>query len=168
MAEGIERRAGRRLFSYWLQASGERRFPALEQVIRSVDPALWDLCFVIDVRGGPTAYRISKVGDALRARFTEDYGGRGLDSLPRSIADDVTDICYAAVSSGKPVARGEDLTHLFGQTLSYRIVLLPVGGCEDRVDALVGTLGYLKRPLYFPLGVVRSAGNTAPPPRPGT
>jgi len=155
MTDPRERRAGRRLFARWLEASGERRFPQLEQVSRSVDRDLWDQSFTIDVREGPEAYRIGWVGDALAARFKADFTGLRFDALPRNISDDITDICFAAVASGKPVARGEDLAHMFGHTLSFRLVLLPVGAA-DVVEQLVGTLGFLDRPIELPSIVRRT------------
>jgi hypothetical protein len=97
------------------------------------------------------------------------YVEQHIDALPRSISDDITDICFAAVASGKPVARGEDLAHLFGHTLSYRLVLLPVGEAEV-VEQLVGTLGFLDRPIEFPALAPGSTRSKLPPTRlpPGT
>lgn len=169
MAHPSERRAGRRLFACWLEASGGRRFPSLNQVSRKADKDLWDQSFIIDVQKGPGAYTISRVGGALSAKFRDDFVGLKLDSLPRSIADNISDICLAAVASGKPVARGEDLAHLFGHTVSYRLVLLPVGEAEV-VEQLVGTIGFLDRPIDFPTLAPTNANAKLPPSRlpPGT
>lgn len=169
MEHPSERRAARRLFACWLEASQGKRFPKLDQVSRVADKDLWDQSFVIDVRNGPGSYTVSQVGKALSAKFRDSFAGQKIDALPRSIADDVADICFAAVSSGKPVARGEDLAHLFGRTLSYRLVLLPVGEA-DVVEQLVGTIGFLDRPIEFPALSPANAKAKLPPSRlpPGT
>lgn len=144
--EGSERRIGRRLFAKWADACAGRRIPSLDDVDADADPEILEHSFVIDVTPGPSSYRFARFGGALRDMVGGDYTGRRVAGLPTSIAGDAMDICHAAVAAAKPVARSEELTHLFGRSLCYRMIIVPVTRREDlRVDALVGTFGYRLR-----------------------
>ncbi len=143
--EPSERRMGRRLFSKWMEACDGRRLPSLDEVEADADPEVLDCSFVIDVTPGPASYRFSRFGAALHDLVGEDYTGRRIAGLPPTIADGAMDICHSAVAAAKPVGRSEELTQLFGRTLCFRLIVLPVAHEERRVDALVGTIGYRLR-----------------------
>lgn len=149
-----ERRCVRRLFGQWLETCGKRRMPALGDVSAGLARELWERSFVIDVSSGPGAYRVSWFGAALRDQFGVDFAGRSVDSLPSPLVGDALDSCHAAVASAKPIVRNVDDALLFGTPVCYRLILLPVGPSDNRVDALLGTAGY----------VVRSAATGAPGP----
>ena len=140
-----ERRGIRRLFGHWLETCGNRRLPALDDVSAGMARDLWERSFVIDVSGGPGVYRISRFGAALRDQFGADYAGRSVDSLPGPLVGDALDSCHVAVASAKPFTRSDDDTLFFGRSVRYRLILLPVGSSDARVEALIGTVDYALR-----------------------
>lgn len=145
--EPSERRMGRRLFSKWQEACDGRRLPSLDAVEADADPDILERSFVIDVTPGPSSYRFSRFGAALRDMVGEDYTGRRVAGLPANIARDAMDICHSAVAAAKPVGRSEELAQIFGRTLCFRLIILPVASEDRRVDALVGTVGYRLRSI---------------------
>ncbi len=145
--EPSERRTGRRLFSKWLEACNGRRLPSLSEVEADADQEVLEHSFVIDVTPGPSSYRFSRFGAALRDMVGEDYTGRRVAGLPPSIAGSAMDICHSAVAAAKPVGRSEELVQMFGQMLCFRLIVLPVANETQRVDALVGTVGYRARSM---------------------
>lgn len=140
----FERRLSRRLYSKWYEARKTPGLPVLADVENEtiIDPELRDRSFVVDVTPGPGDYRFRRFGTALRQIAGADFTGYRVASLPASIADDALGLCHAAVESAKPVSRDEELVQLFGRPISYRLIVLPVIGQSDSVEALVGTVGF--------------------------
>ncbi len=145
--EPSERRMARRLFSKWSEACAGRRLPSLAEVEADADPEVLDRSFVIDVTPGPSSYRFSRFGAALRDMVGEDFTGQRIAGLPSNIAGNAMDICHSAIAAAKPVGRSEELAQLFGRSLCFRLIVLPVAGEDRRVDALVGTVGYRLRQI---------------------
>ncbi len=145
--EPSERRLGRRLFKKWLEAREGRHLPSLAAVEADADPEILDRSFVIDVTPGPSSYRFSRFGAALCDVVGEDCTGKRVAALPSNIAGEAMDMCHSAVAAAKPVGRSEERVQLFGHSLCFRLIVLPVASNDQRIDALVGTVGYRVRPL---------------------
>jgi hypothetical protein len=145
----MERRMGRRLYAKWHNARRSPGLPSLAdfeaEVGTDFDADLRERSFVIDATPGPSGYRFSRFGTALRQIAGVDFTGYRVASLPSSIADDALSVCHSAIAAGRPVSRDEEMIGLFGQQICYRLMVLPTAGRSQHVDALVGTVGFRLR-----------------------
>ena len=140
-----ERRFTNRLLSLWQDARHGKPLPRLADVEAGADRALQDRSFVIDVSPGPSGYRFTRFGAALRQVAGVDFSGYSIDALPENIAHDALDICHTAIASSKPVLREKEFARIFGHPVCYRMIVLPVSKQRKRVGALIGTVGYRVR-----------------------
>jgi len=143
--EQLERRLTRRLYAKWEAARRGAALPQLDDLEAGDDQELMDRSFVIDVTPGPSGYRFVRFGAELRRLAGIDFSGYSIASLPEKIAHDALDVCHTAIASSKPISRTEEFTRMFGRSICYRMIVLPIAKHRKRVDALVGTVGYRLR-----------------------
>ena len=89
--------------------------------------------------------KFTRFGAELTRLAGVDLSGYSIDALPESIAHDALDTCHQAIASSKPILRSEEFTRMFGHSICYRMIVLPVSVQRKRVDALIGTVGYRLR-----------------------
>ena len=134
-----------RLYAYWAQRKGSRRFPAR----RDLDPV--DLRYVLghlmllDVLRDPLRFRYRLHGAEITSRVGYDLTGRFLDEIPDpEYRDYAVSRCKALVESGEPLVTRRDRT-LGGQLNSYEALWLPFS--ENGVNVTMLLCGLIYDPL---------------------
>lgn len=133
----------RRLYEYWSQRRGDRRWPARADL----DPV--DMSFVLGnvilvevLPDAPSRYRIRLHGSTLAHRVGYDLTGKMLDDMPVPEFRDLS-----RRSFDKVVGTGEPL-HVVNNRMvddrmqSYESILMPLSSDGDRVDMLLIGLVY--------------------------
>ena len=121
-----------RLYSYWLDRRGTRRFPAR----RDIDPV--DLRYILghllllDVLRNPLRFRFRLHGAEIVSRVHYDMTGKFLDQMPDpAYRDYALRRCEQLVITGQPVVVRRDRA-LEGKPWSYEALWLPFS--EDGID----------------------------------
>ena len=141
-AAGIRDPRLARLYAYWLDRKGSRRFPAR----RDLDPI--DLRYIlghlllIDVVPGPRRFRVRLHGSEITARVHYDLTGKFLDELPDPVYRDyVLRRCGGLVASGEPLVIRRDRS-IDGRLRPYEALWLPFSEDGANVTMLVCALLY--------------------------
>jgi len=142
LAAGIRDPRLARLYAYWLDRKGVRRFPAR----RDLDPV--DLRYIlghlllIDVMPDPVRFRVRLHGSEIAARVHYDLTGKFLDELPDPVYRDyVLRRCDGLVAAGEPLVIRRDRT-LDGRPRPYEALWLPFSEDGDNVTMLLCALLY--------------------------
>ena len=132
----------KRLYSYWLNRKGTRRFPQR----RDIDPL--DMVYVlgnvllVDVLRDPLRFRVRLHGTNMVRRARYDLTGKLIDNLPIvEYREYVLARCRALVEDGEPVAVVNDRT-LDGRLMRYEAVWLPLSEDGASVSMLMAALIY--------------------------
>ncbi|MGO8919192.1 MAG: response regulator [Stellaceae bacterium] len=132
----------RRLFDYWLDRKGSRRWPAR----RDIDPL--DLGYMLghlmllDVVGEPLRFRVRLHGTAMTETAGYELTGKWIDELP--ISDYRTYVlarCEALVASGEPTVVHHNRV-LDGKRRRYEALWLPFSDDGTGVTMLLCALFY--------------------------
>ena len=131
-----------RLYHYWLDRRGERRFPAR----RDIDPLdfgyVLGYVLLIDVLRDPLRFRVRLHGTTMAERAGYELTGKLLSELPDAkYRDYVIERCEGLVASGMPVAvRHERL--IDGRFQPYEALWLPFSEDAQNVTMLLCALIY--------------------------
>jgi len=132
----------RRLYRYWLDRKGNRRFPCR----RDIDPAhftyvLGDV-MLVDVLRDPLRFRVRVHGTNMALQGRYDLTGKLIDDLPiAEYRDYVLQRCAGLVRNGKPLAvRYERVWEL--RPCRYEALWLPLSDDETNVTALLCAMDY--------------------------
>jgi hypothetical protein len=132
----------RRLYDYWLERKGARRFPAR----RDIDPLdfsyLLGSVTLVDVLREPLRFRVRIHGTEMTRRARYDLTGKLLDELPiTDFRNYVIERCTRLVETGEPT-----LVHhnriLDGQHRRYEALWLPLSADGAEVTMLLAALIY--------------------------
>jgi hypothetical protein len=143
MLETIVNPRLRRLYEYWCERRGERRYPARADI----DPLdltvlMGNLILVEVVQGEPLRFRIRLHGTNLVQRAGYELTGKMLNELPitqfRQLA---MDTFTHVATTGKPF-RGYQDRVLDDRTHRYETVMLPLSNDGERIDMLLIGLIY--------------------------
>jgi len=143
MIETIVNPRLRRLYEYWAERRGERRFPARADI----DPLdfsflMGNLILVEVVPGDPLAFRIRLHGTNLAQRAGYELTGKMLNELPNTQFRQLAMDTFAHVATtGKPY-RGYRDRVLDDRLHRYETVMLPLSSDGERVDMLLVGLIY--------------------------
>jgi hypothetical protein len=133
----------RRLYEYWRERRGERRFPARAD-IEPLDLTflMGNLILVEVIQGEPLDFRIRLHGTNLVQRAGYELTGKMLNELPitqfRQLA---MDTFRHVATTGKPF-RGYRDRVLDDRTHRYETVMLPLSNDGEQVDMLLVGLIY--------------------------
>src|SRR5215469_14537780 len=132
----------RRLYEYWLEKKGPRRFPSR----REIDPI--DFSYVlghiilVDVLRDPLRFRVRVHGTEMVAKAGYDLTGKFLDALPISdYRRYVLARCESLVRDGEPLLVWHDRT-LDGKTRRYEALWLPLSDDGQPVTMLLAAMIY--------------------------
>jgi hypothetical protein len=134
-----------RLYAYWLERKGTRRYPAR----RDLDPV--DLRYVLghlmllDVLHDPLRFRFRLHGTEITSRVQYDLTGKFLDELPDpAYRDYAVARCEGLVASGEPlvIRRGRTLD---GQPWAYEALWLPFSENGTEITMLLCAMMYEDR-----------------------
>lgn len=131
-----------RLYAYWLERKGSRRFPAR----RDLDPVglryILGHLMLLDVLREPLRFRYRLHGSEITLRVGYDLTGKFLDDIPdpdyRAYA---IRRCEALLASGEPLAIRRDRT-IDGKSRSYDALWLPFSEDGENVTMLLCALIY--------------------------
>jgi hypothetical protein len=135
----------RRLYDYWTERKGARRFP----VRRDIDPVefsylLGDI-LLIEVLRDPLRFRARVHGSNLAARAEYELTGKLLDDLPiNDYRNYVIERCRVLVETGAPVVVHHDRV-LDGRPRRYEALWLPISEDGVNVTMLLCALIYEDR-----------------------
>ena len=140
-----------RLYAYWLERKGARRYPGR----RDLDPV--DLRYVLghlmllDVLRDPLRFRFRLHGARITSRVRYDLTGKLLDELPDpAYRDYAIDRCKAVVASGAPlVVRHSRM--LDGQPWAYEALWLPLSEDGSEITMLLCAMIYEDRQRRRPV-----------------
>ena len=136
----------RRLYDYWLQRKGARRFPARGDIDPLDFSYLLGNILLVDVLRNPLRFRMRVHGTEMARRAQYDLTGKLLDELP--IADYrnyVLERCTRLAASGEPVlVHGERV--LDGRNHRYEALWLPLSETGAEVTMLLCALVYKDHP----------------------
>ena len=142
---GITEPSLQRLYEYWLQRRGGRRFPTRAD-IDPVDFAyLLGNIMLIDVMRNPLRFRTRLHGSEMTRRAQYDLTGKFLDELPiADYRDYVIERCRRLVETCEPVLVQHDRV-LDGQHRRYEALWLPFSENGSDVMMLLAALIYKDR-----------------------
>ena len=132
----------RRLYEYWLEKKGQRRFPSR----RDIDPV--DFFYVlghvilVDVLRDPLRFRVRVHGTEMVAKAGYDLTGKFLDDHP--IAEDrryVMERCEGLVRDCEPLLVWRD-RKLNGKARRYEALWLPLSDDGQHVTMLLAAMIY--------------------------
>jgi hypothetical protein len=132
----------RRLYEYWVEKKGQRRFPSR----RDIDPI--DFAYVlghvilIDVLRDPLRFRVRVHGTEMVAKAGYDLTGKFLDDHPiTEYRRYVMERCEGLVRDGEPLLVRHDRT-LDGKPRRYEALWLPLSDDGQQVTRLLAALIY--------------------------
>lgn len=132
----------RRLYEYWRDKKGSRRFPAR----RDIDPL--DFAYVLghvmllDVLSDPLRFRVRVHGTDMVMRAGYDLTGKLVSDMPTTdYRRYVHERCEGLVSTGEPLALRHTRT-LKGRTRGYEALWLPFSDDGRQVTMLLCALIY--------------------------
>lgn len=128
----------RRLYAYWAELRGDRRWPARKDVDPAEIKALLPYIMLVDVQRDPLDFRVRLTGTEIVSRFGEELTGRRLGDI--DMDGEATSIfkCYAdAATSGEPRLDEEEFVRNDGRYMHYYRLLLPLSGDGTAVDMLL-------------------------------
>jgi len=132
----------RRLYSYWLERTGSRRFPARRDIDPLDIPYILPHLMLVDVLRHPLRFSVRVHGTERARRAGYDLTGKPLDGIPnpeyRSYA---IERCKGLVETKEPT-----LVHyareLDGRYYRYEALWLPLSEDGKRVSQLISALLY--------------------------
>jgi hypothetical protein len=131
-----------RLYSYWLERKGSRRFPARRDIDPLDFPYLLGHIMLIDVLWDPLRFRVRVHGTEMARRANYELTGKLLDELPISdYRSYVIERCINLVETGDPVLVHHD-RQLDGHSHHYEAVWLPLSDNGATVTQLICALIY--------------------------
>ena len=143
MIETIDNPRLRRLYEYWCDRRGDRRFPARADI----DPL--DLAFILGnlilidvVEGDPPGFFIRLHGTNLAQRAGYELTGRMLNELPISEFRQLAMETFAYVAQNGEPFRGSRDRILGEQPRQYETLILPLSNDGERVNMLLAGLIY--------------------------
>jgi hypothetical protein len=147
-----------RLYNYWLDRKGSRRFPTR----REIDPldvryALGHI-MLVDVLPAPVRFRMRLHGAVLVERAGFDLTGKTFDAIPDpAYREYVIRRCEGLVLSGRPLVVHHDRL-IDGWPMPYEALWLPFSEHGANVTMLLCSVFYETRPpagaRFMPQGVV--------------
>ncbi len=132
----------RRLYRYWLDRKGSRRFPAR----RDIDPTqfayvLGDV-MLVDVLRDPLRFRVRVHGTNMALQGRCDLTGKLIDELPiAEYRDYVLRRCAALVQSGDPLAIHYQRMWEW-RLCRYEALWLPFADDDSQVSMLLCAMNY--------------------------
>ena len=135
----------RRLYAYWLERKGARRYPAR----RDLDPVdlryLLGHLMLLDVLRDPLRFRFRLHGTEITSRVRYDLTGKFLDELPDPpYRDYAIARCEGLIASGEPQVIRRDRT-LDGQPWDYEALWLPFSEDGSEITMLLCAMVYFDR-----------------------
>jgi hypothetical protein len=131
-----------RLYAYWLERRGARRFPGR----RDIDPL--DFAYVLghimmlEVLREPLRFRVRLHGTEMATRAQYDLTGKLLDELPiNEYRAYVIERCRSLVATGEPQLVRHDRV-LDARTRRYEALWLPLSDDDANVTMLICALIY--------------------------
>jgi hypothetical protein len=148
----------KRLYEYWIDRKGDRRFPAR----RDIDPL--DITFVlgrimlVEVSHDPLRFKVRLHGSEMATSAHYDLTGKFIDDIPfPEYRDYVIGQCRRLTENGKPL----HVTHsriLDERVLPYEALWLPFSENGDEVTMLLCGLIYEIHQQAEPRAVCSSTG----------
>jgi len=132
-----ERRLVLRLLAYWDDLRGERRFPAAEDIDRSVIGDDWPWCALIEAAADPEQSRFAHVGEHLRPDNWVEGNSYCLAECPEgTLIRQAT--CYVEQVQGKRVPVSVSGRFAAGErAFLYRSIILPFSADGVVIDRLL-------------------------------
>lgn len=132
-----------RLYRYWAERKGARRFPSRRDIDPLDFPYLLGNIMLVDVTGNdPRRFRVRLHGSNLVMRAGYDLTGKLLAELPiPDYRDYVIERCKSLVQAGAPVTVTHDRL-LGGRVQSYEALWLPFSDDGKAVSMLLCALIY--------------------------
>jgi hypothetical protein len=135
----------RRLYEYWLERRGARRFPRRADIDPLDFPYLLGSVMLADVLRNPLRFRMRVHGSELTRRSHYDLTGKYLDELPiADYRDYVIERCRRLVETGEPALVHHDRV-IDGRRRRYEAVWLPLSENGSDVTMLLAALVYKER-----------------------
>ena len=132
----------RRLYQYWLEKKGQRRFPTRRDIDPVDFPYVLGHVILFDVLRDPLRFRIRVHGTEMVAVAGYDLTGKFVDDLP------ITDFrryvlarCESMLRQGEPLLVRHNRT-LDGRQRRYEAVWLPLSDDGQQVTMLLAALIY--------------------------
>jgi hypothetical protein len=132
----------RRLYEYWLEKKGQRRFPSRRDIDPVDFPYVLGHVILFDVLRDPLRFRVRVHGTGMVAKAGYDLTGKFLDALP------ITDYrryvlarCETLVRDGDPLLVWHDRT-LDGKQRRYEALWLPLSNDGQHVTMLLAAMIY--------------------------
>ena len=133
----------RRLYGYWQERSGSRRFPARRDIDPLDVPYILPDIMLVDVLRNPLLFRVRVHGTERVRRANYDLTGKLLDEIPDpEYRNYALQRCMGLVETAEPtlVNYGRDLD---GRYYRYEAIWLPLSEDGKEVTQLVCALVYV-------------------------
>jgi hypothetical protein len=133
-----------RLYRYWAERRGARRFPSRSDIDPLDFPYLLGNVMLVDVAStSPPRFRVRLHGSNMVMRAGYDLTGKLLDELPiPEYRDYVVERCKGLLETGAPMVVQHD-RRLGGQPQRYEALWLPLSSDGSRVTMLLCALVYV-------------------------
>jgi hypothetical protein len=131
-----------RLYAYWQQRKGDRRFPRRRDIDPLDFPYVLGSIMLIDVLRDPDRFSVRLHGTEMARRARYDLTGKLLDELPNAeYRDYVKDRCIRVVAEGEP-CHVRNTRVIEGYTRGYEALWLPFSDDDSTVTMLLCALIY--------------------------
>jgi hypothetical protein len=135
----------RRLYDYWLERKGHRRFPARRDIDPLDFPYALGSIMLLDVLRDPLRFRVRLHGTELVKRDTDDLTGKFFDDMPMTDFHRIAvERCTRLVGTGDPAVFHLDRV-LDNRVRRYEALWLPLSDDGANVTMLVCALIYQDR-----------------------
>jgi hypothetical protein len=143
LAEQIKEPCLRRLYEYWLERKGDRRFPARRDLDPLDFPYALGSIMLLDVLRDPLRFRVRLHGTELVKRDTRDFTGKFFDDMPMTEFHRIAvERCQRLVTTADPAVFHLDRV-LDNRLRRYEALWLPLSDDGANVTMLICALIYL-------------------------
>jgi hypothetical protein len=139
-----ERRISHQLVNYWQHIKGDRLLPSVGDIDQDDIADMWEHCFLVQIHdnrdGSGISYAYDYVGDSLQELMLDEDGRASyLAALPY---EKLQAFHEEMGMTNLPVVESVEDLPVNGQSIMFRMCLLPIGDGSGGVAAIFGGMRF--------------------------